>query len=252
MKLLLISTTPIIKQIFNLVTSKLNIELTILDVNIVSSHFDIIVIEDTLFDDKFPTNDFTNKLGIVTKDKLSYQDDSDFILPKPFLPSLLLDTIKEQIHNITIPSKRSKTEEIVSIDEAEASNAFLETLVEDISDEIIEESDESVVSSAFIDDGGILDTSELSKIQDILSDDTDDTNNSNIDEVDDWVDLADIIDKAIDEVREYQFNVKEPIKLVLNDYSINEVSDLLNKLDQNIVDALVAGEEITLKMRVKE
>jgi hypothetical protein len=95
----------------------------------------------------------------------------------------------------------------------------------------------------------------LSKIQDILDDDTlHTTQKTTINELDedDWVDLSDIIDKAIDEVREYQFNLREPIKLRLNDYSLNEVSTLLNKLDQNIIDALVDGEEITLKLKVEK
>lgn len=272
MTLLLITKTAIIKQIFNLVASKLDIDLTILDVNIVSAEFDIVLIEDILFDDKFPTQDYAKRFGIITKNKEEYKDKSDFLLSKPFLPSILLTTIEKQLQAIIttddtpanildeLNMSNEGSKEIDEEDEIEHSEEFINTLVEDISDEILEESDESVVSAAFVNNGGILDSNELSKIQDILNNDDIDTNdmqNNNINNTtqtqeDDWIDLADIIDKAIDEVREYQFDKKEPIKLMLNDYSMNEVSGLLNKLDQNIIDALVSGEEITLKLKVEK
>jgi hypothetical protein len=249
MNLLLISKTPVIKQIFNLVSKKLDIDLTILEVNIVSKEFDIIVIEDTILDDQFPIQNFTKKFGIISKEIKTYENKSDFILQKPFLPSILMDTITKIQNDI------NNTIKIDNHDEIKSSEEFISSLVEDISSEIIEESDESVVSSGLISDGGILDSSELSKIQNILNDD-DSQKNETIDDTtssdDEWVTLSNIIDEAIDEAKEYQFNIKEPIKLILNDYSMNEVSTLLNKLDQNIIDALVNGEEITLKLKVEK
>jgi hypothetical protein len=214
--------TPIIKQIFNLVTSKLNLELTVLDVNIVSGQFDIIIIEDILWDDKFPLKSYANKLGVISKNQNYFKSKVDFLLSKPFLPSDLLDTITKQIDAIT--SKRPT-----------------EVLVENISDE-----DESVVQNDFVNDGGILDSSELLKIQDLLLDD------KMNDDADDWIELSKIIDQAMDEIDDCQFDVNAPVKLVLNEYSISDMSGLLNKLDQDVVDALMAGEEITLKLKVNK
>jgi len=217
MNLLLMTQTPIIKQIFNLVTSKLNLELTVLDVNIVSGQFDIIIIEDILWDDKFPLKSYANKLGVISKNQNYFKSKVDFLLSKPFLPSDLLDTITNQIDAIAIQKPS-------------------EVLVED----------ESVVQNDFVNDGGILDSSELLKIQDLLLDDK-------INDADDWIELSKIIDQAMDdEIDDCQFDANKSIKLILNDYSIHEMSGLLNKLDQEIVDALMAGEEITLKLKVNK
>lgn len=212
MNLLLMTQTPIIKQIFNLVTLKLNIELTILDVNIVSSQFDIIIIEDILWDDKFPLKSYANKLGVISKNQNYFKSKVDFLLSKPFLPSDLLDTITKQIDAIT-------TQENIS--------------------------DESVVQNDFEHDGGILDSNELLKIQDLLVDDEGN-------DEDDWSALSKIIDQAMDEMDDCEFDVNKPIKLILNEYSIKDMSGLLNKLDQDIIDALMSGKEITLKLKVNK
>ncbi len=263
MNLLLISKTAIIKQIFNLVSKKINIKLTI------SDHFlnetlqeqnndkiDLVVIDDEILNENISAK--TKRFGIITKNKNDLKEDCDFIISKPFLPSTLVKILEEQIkilQNSTVAQKETKEN-----DDNEVSDSldFIETLAEDISDEISEEADESIVPTAFVKDGGVLDTNELSKIQNILDYNettTIDTKESKIaessdDNDDDWVDLSYIIDKAIDEVREYQFSENKPIKLILNEYSMQELSPLLNKLDQNIIDALTNGKEISLKLKL--
>ena len=226
--------------------------------------FDIIIIEDNLLDEQFPLQEYAKRLGIISKDQTLYINKSDFILPKPFLPSTLATTLENQI--ISLKSQVAvKTEDINSVKEIEDNEKettdtveFIKSLADDISDEIIEESDESIVSSSFMQDGGILDSTELSKIQDILVDnpsiqveDTQEMEDTNK-EHDEWIDLSDIIDKAIDEVKDYTFDTNTPIKLILNDYSMQEVSPLLNKLDQSIIDALTNGEEITIQLKVEK
>jgi len=263
MNLLLISKTAIIKQIFNLVAKKLDLTLTILDVDIVSKEFDIIIVEDTLLDQNFPTHTYTKRFGIITKDQSLNQ--GDFTIPKPFLPSTLSTILQEQI-NILLTKDLPKDVscEVYPHQEEKETLDYIETLADDISDEILEESDESIVPTAFVEGGGVLDSSQLNEIQDILDDkDTNKNDNSVLNssqenttdttnvEDDEWVDLADIIDKAIGEVKDYNFNIDEPIKLILNEYSMQELSPLLNKLDQNIIDTLTNGKEITLKLKVE-
>ncbi len=263
MTLLLISKTAIIKQIFNLVSIKLNIELTTLDICVVNKNYDLIIVEDVCLDDSFPTSDYTKSFGIITKEDIDNL--GDFVIPKPFLPSALLSILQKQIQLIEIPhgevNKYSPTEEKGKDTEITDSLEFIETLADDICDEIVEESDESIVEGAFIKGGGVLDSKELSKIQNMLDYDTaidesinSSSNNDNTDNDDekDWIDLSNIIDKAIDEAREYKFDKDEPIKLMLNKYSMNEISPLLNKLGQNIVDELTNGKEITLKLKVEK
>ena len=259
MNLLLITDKKIIKQIFNLVTSKLDIELTMSDINVAHKKFDLIVIEDSCLDSKFNTASYANTLGIVTKDTSTYKSQCDFILNKPFLPSQLisiltnLKTVSQSIAQATIVETNQLNKAVME-DATTTAVDFIETLASDIGDEIAEESDESVLPTAFVEKGGILDTNELSKIQDILNDDTTIDANDNLqvnkEEIDeDWINLSDIIDKAIDDVKEYEFKRDTPIKLLLNDYSIKELSPLLNRLDQEIVDTLTSGEEITLQLK---
>ncbi len=257
MNLLLISHTAIIKQIFNLVSKKLDIDFTTTDINIANKKFDIIIIEDELFNDQFPIRNYAKQLGIISKDKISHQKKCDFILSKPFLPSTLVTILEEQIKYLNTDNNIQEKETYEKTTETADAVNFIETLVEDISDEIIEESDESVVEAAFMRDGGILDTKELSKIQNILDDNSVAEEfitpaEENTIEDDDWLDLSNIIDEAIDEVREYQFNKDIPIKLILNEYSMQELSPLLTKLDQKIVDALTDGEEIILQLKVEK
>jgi hypothetical protein len=258
MNLLLISNTSIIKQIFNLVTKKLDISLSISDINISHKMFDIIIIEDKLLNDKFPLKEYAKRMGIITKNTILYNQKVNFTLSKPFLPSQLSSILATQIHLLKKELDKNKQTIIKSQDkidetqkEVNDSIDFIESLADNISDNIIEESDESIVNTAFIENGGILDTNELDKIQDLLSVNnniSDNKTNSNDDN--DWVDLSQIIDKAIDEVREYNFNIDIPIKLILNKYSMKELSPLLTKLDQGIIDALTQGKEISLQLRV--
>ncbi len=267
MTLLLISKTAIIKQIFNLVSTKLDIELTTLDVCVVNKNYDLIIVEDICLDDSFPASNYAKLFGVITKNILNNK--YDFLISKPFLPSTLLSILELQIkslqtlNNITVNSnKENKEDKEDKEDEVTDSLEFIETLADDICDEIDEESDESIVAGAFVKDGGILDKKELSKISTILDFDTPinteekQTNKSSIkdeanDTEDDWLDLSNIIDQAIDEVKDYKFENDEPIKLILNEYSMSEVSPLLNKLGQNIVDELTNGKEITLKLKVE-
>lgn len=255
MNLLLISKTAIIKQIFNLVSSKLDVTLSISDINISHKMFDIIIIEDDLLDDKFPLKEYAKRLGIITKNSHKYANNANFTLPKPFLPSALLEILKEQKDALSkeIEDNKSIIEEDNTLveDEIDDTIDYIQTLANDITQEIDDENDESIVNGAFVQDGGILDPSELSKIEDILTNTSDNTIiQEDENEADEWMDLSQIIDDAIEEVSVYKFDGKSPIKLILNEFNMNEISPLLNKLDQNIIDSLTNGEEITLKLKV--
>jgi hypothetical protein len=254
-KILLISSTPIINQIFTLVSKKLDFNLKVSTTNIDDENFDIIIADETI---SIQTPENCIKFGKIVKDE-SLSTDGQFLIKKPFLPLTLThilqdELLKENQENITSTTEvdDNTIEETVTTDEEEDALDFIQTLADDISDEIIEESDESIIPSAFIEKGGILDHEELSSLQNIINDNTTPIDGNLSDSEDDeWLDLSDIIDKAIDEVKEYNFKSNEPIKLILNDYSMGELTPLLNKLDQNIIDALTNGEEISIKLKME-
>ena len=102
--------------------------------------------------------------------------------------------------------------------------------------------------------GGILDHRELSKINNILREDVI-QNEINFEKTD-WKDIAAIIDDALDEVKEYEFDLTQsPIKhykLVLSDFHINELRPLLEKFDQTVIDKLTSGETVDVRISLKE
>jgi len=255
MKLLLISNTPIVIQIFELVCKKLGLEFEKSNDNEVESQYDVIIIDKEFVDNRFNIiKQYSKKLGAISNEELPFEKARDFLIPRPFLPNQLQEIILEQIQIIKDEEKedlihnRSETEsatkEVVD---------YVESLADDIALDIDDESDESIITVASLKDGGILDNKELNKIQDMLHS-NDIQNEVQELEEDDWLDLSDIIDKAIDDVKDYEFevNVNEPIKLLLNNHNMADLKPLLTKLDQNIIDSLIAGEIIDIQLKLKE
>jgi hypothetical protein len=240
MTLLLISKTPIIKQIFNLVSKKLNIEITTLNICVVNKNYDLIIIEDICFDNSFPASDYTDNFGIIAKGATNKK--SDFVIQKPFLPATLMSVLQTKLdEQKNIPTKINDIQE--NSDEALDSVEYIDDLASDISDEIIEEDDESIVNSAFLGKGGVLDSKELLRIQNLLDYST---TNEQTQEEDG---LSDIIDKVIQDVKETTVK-NEAINLTINQSNISELSSLLNILGQNVVDDLTNGKEIILKLQL--
>ena len=272
MNLLLICETAIIEQIFSLVCKKLNIDLTITQSNDVNEKFDLIVIDQNFIDDKFNIiKQFSKKLGAISSEELPFDKSRDFIIPRPFLPTKLQEILSEQFEIILKEDIVSKTEEnntsSTYIDENEYAEDedvtvpiitdYVESLAEDVYLDIEDENDESIVSMASLDDGGILDNYELSKINDILKEEV--IHNEIVMNKNDWKDISDIIDDALDEVKEYEFDLNDSsenksglLKLVLSDYNINELKPLLEKLNQETIDKLSHGESIDIRLVLKE
>lgn len=72
-----------------------------------------------------------------------------------------------------------------------------------------------------------------------------------------WLeDISSIIDDALEEVREYEFdlaqNEAKTYNLVLNKFDIEELRPFLEKFDQTIINRLVSGETVDVKISLKE
>lgn len=275
MNLLLICETAIIEHIFTLVCKRLNVKLTLQKTNNVNEEFDLIVIDQKFIDDKFNLiKQYSRKLGAISSEELSFDKARDFIIPRPFLPtkleSILLEQVKlikekkEKENNekrISFSKKLDKEDEEVtvpivnyvnSLDEEEyyeKDNIFDD---EDKYDE--DEEDESIVHINHDKVTGILDNRELNKINDILREDNI-QNEINL-EKKDWKDISAIIDDALEEVKEYEFDLSQPeIKpyhLILSNFSITELRPLLEKFDQTVIDKLSSGESVDIRISLKE
>jgi len=117
----------------------------------------------------------------------------------------------------------------------------------------LKEDDETVIHKEDLGHGGVLDKNELTQLFDMINDE--EQSNKEITSKmkdEDWIDLSKLIDDAIDDVQEYEFKENEPIKLILNQFSMQELMPLLKKLDQHIIDSLTDGKDITLMLRLEK
>ena len=91
-KLILVSKTPIIHQIFDLVSKKLTIELEILDdldIKDSSKKVDIIIVEKNLIDERFNIlKTHSKRVGAISKTTLPFEMANDFLIPSPFYHQL--------------------------------------------------------------------------------------------------------------------------------------------------------------------
>ncbi len=263
MTLLLITETAIIEHIFKLICGKLKIELTVERNNSVSKKYDLIIIDQNFIDNRFNIiKQFSRKLGAITPEELPFDKSRDFIIPRPFLPSKLFELIQEQIEIMA----EDEIQEKIRLERIERLNqtvnddlyieddevtipvtSFLDSLSEDKKSF---ELDESLINIAKLNDGGVLDSIELKKINGMLRE------NELQDVVhlddDEWKNISQIIDEALDEVRDFDFTKDvSTYNLVLSNYSIEELKPLLEKFDQTIIDKLSNGEAVDVRISLR-
>lgn len=271
-KVLLICDTTIIEHIFALVCKKMNIDLTIQKSTIVNEEYDFIVVDQAFIDDNFNNyKQYTRRLGAISSEELSFSKARDFIIPRPFLPTKLEAIFNEQMETLyddELNYNRRSSYTYNSFDEEDKTfiiqkNSILEdNSVYDYqdnsrsfdSDEEFNFIDESLVNISLLDNGGILDNSELNKINNILKEEK--IHNEIELEKSDWKDISSIIDDALEEVREYEFdlaqNEAKTYNLVLNKFDIEELRPFLEKFDQTVINRLVSGETVDVKISLKE
>lgn len=259
MRLLLISNTAIIEHIFALVCKRLKIELfCVKSTSNITLHYDFIIIDQPFIDNNFmKLKRFSSKLGAISTEELSFDKPRDFLIPRPFLPSKLESILKEQINILKEDKETQITKSFENEDEEIISPVVdfisdsLDDETQDIEEDFLElenfEEDESIVNLSSLNKGGVLDHNELNKINTILKEEE----KEEIQEAD-WKDISEIIDEALDEVKEYEFTLDENIyHLILNKFKIEELRPLLSKFNQEIIDKLVKGEAVDIKVSLK-
>lgn len=254
MNLILVTKTAIIEKIFTLVCKKLNVILSVQDSIKIEEKVDFIIIDEEFVDDDFNRlKQYTKKLAAIVSEELPFDKSRDFIIQRPFLPNHLESLLKEQVEFIKEDLKEENKPKRLEFDEEEVISSYVESLADDIADTIEEDNDESIVTIASLNSGGVLDNQELHKITDLLEEKELDF--SEIVSQNDWKDINQIIDDALNEVEEYEFNLQEnedqPIKLILNNYNISELKPFLQKFDQAVIDRLSNGEDVDVTLSLK-
>ena len=170
------------------------------------------------------------------------------------------------IDNIAPKTSNKAPVDLPPINDVENAVDYLESLADDISLDMSEESDDSIVSVSSVNQGGVLDNKELSMLKDIVNDTTEkmDLENSNsslkkLKEEEEWLDLSSIIDQAICEVNMVDkvtssiganLASDEPIKVLINNYELDQLKPLLRLLDQNSIDMISDGNEVNLILKL--
>lgn len=269
-KVLLICDTTIIEHIFALVCKKMNIDLTIQKSTIVNEEYDFIVVDQAFIDDNFNNyKQYTKRLGAISSEELSFSKARDFIVPRPFLPTILEAILNEQIETLYDDELNYSRRASVYNNFEEEDKTFIiqknsilndnifknENVVDkEISDDEFAFIDESLVNISSLNNGGILDNNELNKINSILKEEK--IQNEIELEKSDWKDISSIIDDALEEVREYEFdlthNDTKIYNLILNKFDIEELKPFLEKFNQNVINRLVSGEVVDVKISLKE
>lgn len=269
-KVLLICDTIIIEHIFALVCKKMNIDLTIQKSTIVNEEYDFIIVDQAFIDDNFNNyKQYTKRLGAISSEELSFSKARDFIVPRPFLPTKLEAILNEQIETLYDDELNYSRRASIYNNFEEEDKTFIiqknSILNDNIfnSDNIVDEEmsndefafiDESLVNISSLNNGGILDNNELNKINNILKEEK--IQNEIELEKSDWKDISSIIDDALEEVREYEFdlvhNDTKIYNLVLNKFDIEELKPFLEKFNQNVINRLVSGEVVDVRISLKE
>lgn len=283
--LILISTTPMVIKIFTLVSKKLDINLEVLSEAQIDHKVDIIIVDKNLIDDRFAIlKTYSKQIGAITNEVLPFDMANDFSIPLPFLPSSLQTILSERL-KILSEQKRTKTyvsnidnstnlEDIdknIEIDEenkVESAIGYLDELVDTITSKIEEDEEEDGIikmDSIYDDvDGGVLDKNEISNLQNIIN--IKDAINPSVEKEDyvedkeeaekDWSDLTSIIDSTISELKttddfEEKYSSSD-VEILVNEHSLTKLTPLLNMLDQNIINQLIEGKHINIKLKLGE
>ena len=185
-----------------------------------------------------------------------------------------IDTPSNTPTNLETPAEIEEIKDInqdIEVDEknkVESAIGYLDELADNITHNINEDTEEDGIikmDSIYddVDAGGILDTNEISNLKNIIN--VNDTTTPKIEKEDytkddeqenekDWLDLTSIIDTAINELNttdafEDKYSSSD-VEILVNDHSLTKLTPLLNMLDQNIINQLIEGKQINIKLKL--
>ena len=135
--LTLITNTSIVSKIFTLIANQLNLKIEIANSIENIKQSDIVILDEEFVNNiniSTAKNLSHNKVAIISKN-IPMNNDIDFTIPRPFLPSTLSQILEEEI----------VLEKVEILSEQDNAIDYLDTLVDDISEDICE-SDESIIN----------------------------------------------------------------------------------------------------------
>ncbi len=186
MKLLLINQNPVVSRMMKISVPKAGFDIEECEsvYELPRGEYDVVVIDDDMYDENFfkaiKENISYKKLGLLTSSKESELEAFDFLIPKPFLPTDLVEILREVKANIEQEKDIYKDEIAYMEQESEEKHPKItqeEFLQEEIEEkESIVEIEESQEESPFIEEplvkSGILDEEEIESVSKLLEEET--------------------------------------------------------------------------------
>ncbi len=161
MKLLLINKNPVVSRMMKMSVPKAGFEMEESEdiYNLPSGEYDVVVIDDEMYDENFwevvKKSVQYKKAGLIKGSKGQDVEGFDFVLPKPFLPTDLIEILR------TIKTEIELRQESLGHEPTEQGESIVE---------IEEEPEESPFISEPMEKSGILDESEVQQVAELLED----------------------------------------------------------------------------------
>ncbi len=193
MKLLLINKNPVVSRMMLMSVPKAGFEIEECDsvYDLPKGRFEVVVIDDEMYDENFLEDIKRNikfaKLGLITASKSMEQEGFDFVLTKPFLPTDLIEILREvkselEKEGVSLeeePKEQPQEEVNATLDrflvsdeeeddylkefEPKLESSEVEKIVE-----VEETEEESPFVSADLPKSGVLDEQEVEKVTQLL------------------------------------------------------------------------------------
>ncbi|BCD62780.1 hypothetical protein NitYY0826_C1663 [Nitratiruptor sp. YY08-26] len=187
MKLLLINKNPVVSRMMLMSVPKAGFEIEECDnvYDLPTGHYEVVVIDDEMYDENFMHDIKQNiqyqKIGLITGTKNAATDEFDFVLHKPFLPTDLMEILREVKASLVPQEEKEEAHEepfkkFLAAEEEEIEKEFIKEFEPSapLTTEPIVEIEESKEESPFVkeelDKSGILDEKEIEKVSQLLED----------------------------------------------------------------------------------
>ncbi len=190
MKLLLINKNPVVSRMMLMSVPKAGFEIEECEsvYDLPSGRYEVVVIDDEMYDENFLHDIKQNvkfaKLGLITASKSTDKEGFDFILTKPFLPTDLIEILREVKNELeqsgVLPEPEPKEEEGSAFEKFMASDEEIEQnylkefepKIEPSELEKIVEVEEKEEESPFVQEelgkSGVLNEEEVEKVSQLL------------------------------------------------------------------------------------
>ena len=281
MKLLLINKNPVVSRMLKLSAPKAGFEVEECDnvYDLPKGEYDVVFIDDEMYDENFlkeiKRSISFSQIGLITSSKDRQFEDFDFTLVKPFLPTDLIELLrgvkskieyikeKDQNEEQFAKVEKEESEDILSLNEVpEIENKKIEGnlpepagLEETVKEELVEfeesEEEEPFIPQNEIEESGVLDKSELEKVQELLEEDKEvEKEPIKIEEEPEIKDIEETQEQEsepaiLEKLKNYNKEEKEKKSEPTNE---EKIKALMGMFDLYTIRELLDGMEVTIKI----